>query len=107
MTAAPPLPEGFAARMKERREQLGWTKSRLALQADVSRGTVHEIENGARTNMLADTVLKLETALSLRLRPEPTNGDPTPQPLPSGRGTKTGRRLVLTIEVWVNEVGDL
>lgn len=101
MTAAPPLPEGFAARMKERREQLGWTKSRLALQADVSRGTVHEIENGARTNMLADTVLKLETALDLRLRPEP-NGDP-----PRQRGEPLGRRLVLTIEVWVNEMGDL
>lgn len=71
MSGSPPLPEGFGPRMKARREALGWSKSDLARRAGTSRGTVTEVENGKRTNMLAGTVKRLEDVLGIELRDGP------------------------------------
>lgn len=80
MTTTPPLPNGFGARLKARREALGWTKARLHRESGVGRGTITYIENGTHTNSLANTVLALEQALGVKLRDE---ADYLPPPAPA------------------------
>lgn len=51
--------------IKERRLELGLTKSEAARRAGVSRGTWHEIEADRRAQMLAGTLALFDSALSL------------------------------------------
>jgi transcriptional regulator with XRE-family HTH domain len=92
VTKSPPTPDGLPALVTARRLALGMTKAELARRAGVSRGTIHEVETGERTNMQAGSLLKLERALGIELRPHLNDPPPT-----------TGRRLVVTIEVWVHD----
>ena len=47
------------------RERLGWTQSKLAQEADVSKSTVTEIESGNNINI--ETLSKLATAMGKKL----------------------------------------
>lgn len=59
-----PGPRSLGALIKNRRLELGLTKSEAARRANVSRGTWHEVENGTRTNMMPDTLLLIDGALN-------------------------------------------
>jgi transcriptional regulator with XRE-family HTH domain len=66
-------------RIKQRRQQLGYTQDRLATQAKISKGFLSDVETGTR-NPSADYLLRIADALEVSLDylmkggSEPLNG---------------------------------
>lgn len=65
MHTSPPdtRPGVLASIIRERRLELGLSKSAAARKAGVDRGTWHDIENGTRTNMQPVTLNQIDVAL--------------------------------------------
>lgn len=55
----------IATEVFETREKLGWTQSKLAQEADISKSTVTEIENGNNINI--ETLCQLATAMGKKV----------------------------------------
>jgi len=53
----------LAELVTRRREELGLTKSELARRANVTRSTIHEVENGSRLKLQPATYRHLDEAL--------------------------------------------
>lgn len=71
-------------RIRQRRQQLGYTQERLAREADISKGFVSEVETGNR-NVSAENLLRiahsLRVSLDYLMKGEP---EPVPGTLPKG-----------------------
>lgn len=74
----------IASRLKEAREEKGWTQGKLAEEAGLAQGTVGNIESGARQSL--GSLPRLADALGVRnnwLRDGELPKHPEPAPIPS------------------------
>ncbi len=85
----------LAGSVRARREQLGWSQSRLARASGVSRTVVNEVENGRRSPSLP-TYDKLRRALGLDLASSLALLPTTTPPSPSERFLTTVAGLLIT-----------
>lgn len=71
------------ARIRRRREELGWTQDQLARKANISKSFLSDVENGKR-NVGADKLLDISRALNRSLDYLMTGKDAdSSEPLPS------------------------
>jgi len=62
-------------RIRDRRQELGWTQDTLAQKAGISKGFLSDLENGKR-NVSADTLLGIARVLDLSLDYLMKGGEP-------------------------------
>ncbi|MCZ2341474.1 MAG: helix-turn-helix domain-containing protein [Bacteroidales bacterium] len=58
-------PSAFGDRLRQLRQEAGWTLAELAERAGVNLGTIHRIESGHRPNPTWETVVALSAALGV------------------------------------------
>ncbi len=81
-----PAKQAVGVRIKQRRNELGWTQDVLAEKAGISKGFLSDLENGKRS-VGADTLLDLGRVLGLSLdylmTGEASEAPPTEVPIPA------------------------